>query len=152
MNTNKYSRQKNSKNRHYSKCKNSHFDNAYHCVKSVRIWNFSDSYSPAFGLNTERYGVSQRFSPYSVRMRENMDQKKFKYGHFSRSVYVAHKQHLSNILSSIKKNLLLVKKACNLLVHGKQKAKGQGRGRASEAYSEPCQTSKMEWFLTAKSR
>ena len=36
-----------------------------HCVKSVRIWNFS--------------------GPYSVRMWENTDQKNFEYGHFSRS-------------------------------------------------------------------
>ena len=26
-----------------------------HCVKSVRIQNFSSPYFPAFGLNTERY-------------------------------------------------------------------------------------------------
>ena len=31
---------------------------ARHCVKSVRIWSFSDLYFPAFGLSTERYGVS----------------------------------------------------------------------------------------------
>ena len=30
----------------------------YHCVKSVRIRNFSGPYFPAFGLNTERYSVS----------------------------------------------------------------------------------------------
>ena len=29
-----------------------------HCVKSVRIRSFSGPYFPAFGLNTERYGVS----------------------------------------------------------------------------------------------
>ena len=29
-----------------------------HCVKSVRIRNYSGPYFPAFGLNTERYGVS----------------------------------------------------------------------------------------------
>ena len=27
------------------------------CVKSVRIWSYSGSYFPAFGLNTERYRV-----------------------------------------------------------------------------------------------
>ena len=31
-----------------------------HCVKSVRIRSYSSPYLPAFGLNTERYGV---FSP-----------------------------------------------------------------------------------------
>ena len=30
----------------------------HHCVKNVRIWSYSRSYFPAFGLNTERYGVS----------------------------------------------------------------------------------------------
>ena len=29
-----------------------------HRVKRVRIWNFSDLYFPAFGLNRERYSVS----------------------------------------------------------------------------------------------
>ena len=31
-----------------------------HCVKSARIWSFSGPYFPAFGLITERYGVSLR--------------------------------------------------------------------------------------------
>ena len=31
-----------------------------HCVKSVRIRSFSDPHFPAFGLKTERYGVSLR--------------------------------------------------------------------------------------------
>ena len=26
-----------------------------HCVKSVRIWSYSDLHFPAFGMNTERY-------------------------------------------------------------------------------------------------
>ena len=30
----------------------------FQCVKSVRIWSFSGLYFPAFGLNTEKYGVS----------------------------------------------------------------------------------------------
>ena len=30
-----------------------------HCVKSVGIRRYSGSYFPAFGLNTERYGVSE---------------------------------------------------------------------------------------------
>ena len=32
----------------------------YHCVKSVFIQSYSGPYFPAFGLNTERYGVSLR--------------------------------------------------------------------------------------------
>ena len=35
-------------------------DEKEHCVKSVRIRSFSGPYFPAFGLNTERYGVSLR--------------------------------------------------------------------------------------------
>ena len=31
-----------------------------HCVKSVCIWSCSGPYFPAFGLNTQRYGVSLR--------------------------------------------------------------------------------------------
>ena len=30
----------------------------HYCVKTVRIWSFFGLYFPAFGLNTERYGVS----------------------------------------------------------------------------------------------
>ena len=37
-----------------------------------------------FGLNTERW---RSISLYSVRMRENADQKNVEYGHFSHSVY-----------------------------------------------------------------
>ena len=28
-----------------------------HCMKNVRVWSFSGPYFPAFGLNTERYGI-----------------------------------------------------------------------------------------------
>ena len=34
--------------------------NVTHCVKSVHTQSFSSSYFPAFGLNTERYGLSLR--------------------------------------------------------------------------------------------
>ena len=30
-----------------------------HCVKSVRIWNYSSPYYPEFGLNMERYSISR---------------------------------------------------------------------------------------------
>ena len=41
-----------------------------HCVKSVRIRSFSGShYYPAFGLNTERYGVSLRIQSECGKMR-----------------------------------------------------------------------------------
>ena len=39
------------------------------CVKSVRIWSFSSSYFPAFGLNTERCGVSLRVQSECRKMR-----------------------------------------------------------------------------------
>ena len=29
-----------------------------HCIKSVRIRSYTGSYFPAFGINTERYGVA----------------------------------------------------------------------------------------------
>ena len=49
---------------------------------------FSDPYFVVFGLNMEIYGVNtSRFSLYSVRIRENTDQKKFLFGDFSRTVF-----------------------------------------------------------------
>ena len=53
---------------------------AKHCVKSVRIRSYSGSYSPAFGLNTERYETSHRIQS----MQENTDQSKSEHEHFSR--------------------------------------------------------------------
>ena len=47
-----------------------------YCVKGVRIRSFSGPYFPTFRLS---------ISPYSVRMRENTDQKNFEYGQFLRS-------------------------------------------------------------------
>ena len=45
---------------------------------------YSGPYFPAFALN---YRVILRISPYSVWIRENTHQKKYKYGHFSSNVY-----------------------------------------------------------------
>ena len=59
-----------------------YLNSEYHGVKGVYIWSFSSPYFSAFGLNTERY------SPYSVQMRRNTDQKNSEYGHFSHSVYL----------------------------------------------------------------
>ena len=36
------------------------YSRGVHCVKGVRIRRFSGPYFPAFGLNTDRYGVSLR--------------------------------------------------------------------------------------------
>ena len=43
------------------------YSTGYHCVRSVRIRSYSGPYFPAFGLNTERYGVNRK-------MQENADQ------------------------------------------------------------------------------
>ena len=59
--------------------KNNDNKNNEHCVKVVQIRSFSGPYFPAFGLNTEIYGV-------------NRDQKNSVFGHFSRSGIVSNKQ------------------------------------------------------------
>ena len=43
----------------YYKMEQSSYDLLFrnHCLKNVRIWSYSGLYFPAFGLNTERYGV-----------------------------------------------------------------------------------------------
>ena len=53
-----------------------------HCVKSFRIFSFSGPYFPR--IRIERREIL-RISPYSVRMREDTDQKDSEYGHFLRS-------------------------------------------------------------------
>ena len=52
-----------------------------HCVKSARIWSFSGPYFP----HSDWIRRDTHISPYSVRMRENTDQKNSEYRHFSRS-------------------------------------------------------------------
>ena len=54
---------------HWTKCLN------HHCVKSVQIRRFFWS---VFSLIRTEYGEILRISPYSVRMRENTDQKKLR--------------------------------------------------------------------------
>ena len=56
-----------------------------HCVKSVHIRSFLIRISR---IRTE-YGNLLCNSPYSVRMRENADQRNSKYGHFSHSVFLS---------------------------------------------------------------
>ena len=55
-----------------------------YCVKSVRIRSFAEIDFPFLDW------MIQRISPYSVRMRENTNQKNCKYGHFSRSEFLHH--------------------------------------------------------------
>ena len=80
-----------------------------HCGKSARIRRFSSPYFPAFGLNTERYSIF-RDTPYSVRMRENTDQKNSEYGHFSSSVrnskLVTLRLKISRLNSILCKNII----------------------------------------------
>ena len=49
----------------------------YHCVKSVRIWGYFSLHFPAFGLNTERCGVSLHIQSECEKMKTritpNMD-------------------------------------------------------------------------------
>ena len=107
-----------------------------HYVKSVRIWSFSGPYFPAIGLNTER-------SPYSVRMRENTDQKNSEYGLFSRSEYF-----INNVSQAILFKLLCIP----TLLHNIQKhAILPGHcilvtGLNPGVYLKPCQTSMLEYF------
>ena len=56
-----------------------------HSVKSVRIQSYSGPYFPAFGLNTERYGVSLCIPSEHGK---NADQNNSKYGPFSRREYL----------------------------------------------------------------
>ena len=60
------------------------FRESHHCVKSVRIRNYSGPHFPAFGPNME-----SRISPYSVRMREKTNQNNSEYGHFLRGEYLS---------------------------------------------------------------
>ena len=58
-----------------------------HCLEIVDIRSYFDPHFPAFGLNTERYGVSRsRFFPHSVRMWKKADENNSEYKHFLRSV------------------------------------------------------------------
>ena len=56
-----------------------------HCVKSVQMRSFFWSYFPAFGLNTERYGVSLRIQSKCGKIRTR---KNSVFRHFSRSVEI----------------------------------------------------------------
>ena len=47
------------------------FDNN-HCVKSFRIRSYSGPHFPAFGLNTERYGVSVRIQSKCKKIRTSI--------------------------------------------------------------------------------
>ena len=50
---------------------------------------YSEFFCSAFSRIQTEYGDLRSKSPYSVRMRENLDQKYSEYGHFLRSTYFA---------------------------------------------------------------
>ena len=62
-----------------------------HCVKCVQIRSFF--WYVFLRIRTE-YGDILRISPYSVRMRENADQKNSVFGRFSRSAYFSNENQL----------------------------------------------------------
>ena len=49
-------------------------------------WPYSELFWSVFSHIRTEYGEIRSISPYSVRMRENVDQNNSEYGHFSRSV------------------------------------------------------------------
>ena len=49
--------------------RNTSFQSRDHCLKSVRIRGYSGPHFPAFGLNTDRYGISFRIQSECGKMR-----------------------------------------------------------------------------------
>ena len=82
---------------------------------------YSELFWSVFSRIRVEYGELRSISPYSVRMRENVNQNNSEYGHFSRSAL------------SQKAPLEMFDKVLNT-------------PRYIEAYSEPCKASKMECF------
>ena len=67
-----------------------------YCLKSVQIRSFS---GPFFFRIWTEYGEMRSISPYSVRVRENTDQKKLRiWTHFMRWMSVKHFIHLSTMI------------------------------------------------------
>ena len=56
------------------------------CLFSELFWSALFPHFPAFGLNTERYGVSFLFNPNAGKCGKNVDQDNSEYGLFLRSV------------------------------------------------------------------
>ena len=54
-------------------------------VLENQLWKYLGLFSSVFPAIWTEYGEIQSFSPYSVRMRENTEQKISEYGNFSRS-------------------------------------------------------------------
>ena len=61
---------------------------------------YSELFWSVFSRIWTEYGEILRISPYSVRMRENMDQNNSEYGYFSRSVLaiiIVNFKHISHL-------------------------------------------------------
>ena len=54
------------------KCQLGRHNVCRHCVKTVRIRSYSGPYFPAFGLNTERYGLSLRIQSECSKIRTRL--------------------------------------------------------------------------------
>ena len=59
---------------------------------------YSEFFWSVFSRIQTEYGEIRSISPYSVRVRENTDQKNSEYGHFSRSAYQRAVQNISQYL------------------------------------------------------
>ena len=91
-----------------------------HCVKSVRICNYSGRYFPAFGLNTERFSDTPYFSKYgkiATRITPNTDT-------FHAVSFVEKRVKTKNLLSTFGVETLINKENINnftkLLFRSKQ--------------------------------
>ena len=69
----------------------------FYCFSLRKKFPYSDFFWSVFPRIQTEYGEIRSISPYSVRMRENTNQKNFEYEHFSRSAY-----HLYRLVFVIK--------------------------------------------------
>ena len=69
---------------------------------------YSEFFWSVFSLIRTEYGEIRSIFPYSVRMRENTDQKNSKYGHFSRIVHYSHSECKNFLVNYISYNILPV--------------------------------------------
>ena len=64
------------------------------CPYLELFWSAFFPHFPAFGLKTERYGVSVRIQSEYGKMRENVDQNNSEYEHFLSSVMITNQKSL----------------------------------------------------------
>ena len=68
-------------------------------------WPYSEFFWSAFSCIRTEYGNLQSKSPYSVRMRENADQKNSEYGYFSHRECREHLVHLEMNIAQLVSNI-----------------------------------------------